>query len=105
MTDRDLQAAWQVFRLALRYDAGVYAKEYLPRVGSLPLEPTDPERLEPLVRGVLAALDGDAVAEEASPVLRAFRQTFRPTVEQKDRRKLAKAFEAYARAWRARATP
>jgi hypothetical protein len=82
----------------------MYAKAHLPRIRQLPLEPTDPEQLEPIVRAVLAELDRDSVAEQASPVLRAVQKAFKPSDEERDRRKLKKAFDAYLRAWRARPT-
>jgi hypothetical protein len=103
LADKALDSAWQVFRLTLRYDAGMYAKALLPRIRQLPLEPTDPEQLEPLVRAVLAELDRNSVAEQASPVLRAVQKAFKPSEEERDRRKLKKAFDAYLKAWRARA--
>ncbi|MBK8594788.1 MAG: hypothetical protein IPP07_31605 [Holophagales bacterium] len=102
MADKSLGAAWQVFRFTLRDTAAEYAKAHMTRIASLPLEPTDPDRVAPFVSAVLAELDRSSVADEASPVLRAMQKTFRPTREQKYRRRLAKAFDAYGSAWRAR---
>jgi len=99
----DLGATWQVFRFTLRDTAAEHARGHLPRIAALPLEPTEPDRLEPVVRAVLAALDRDSTAEEASPVLRAVKKAFRPSAEERDRKRLKKAFDAYARVWRSRA--
>ena len=103
MTEKGLGATWQVFRFTLRGTASEYAKAHLPRIATLPLEPADPERLAPIVNAVLAELDRSSVADEASPVLRSLKKVFRPSPEERDRRRLKKAFDAYARAWRARA--
>jgi hypothetical protein len=103
LADKSLGATWQVFRFTLRDTASEYAKAHVHRISSLPLEPTDPERLEPIVSAVLAELDRDSAAEEASPVLRAIKKTFSPSREEKYRKRLKKAFDAYAGAWRARA--
>ncbi|MCL4809541.1 MAG: hypothetical protein KJ062_17390 [Thermoanaerobaculia bacterium] len=103
MTEKGLGATWQVFRLTLRGTASEYAKAHVPRVSTLPLEPADPEWLAPMVNAVLAELDRTSVADEASPVLRSLKQAFRPSPEQRERRRLQKAFDAYARAWQARA--
>ncbi len=73
------------------------------RVSSFPLEPTDPERLAPVVDAILAELDRSSVAEEASPVLRAIKKTFQPSREEQYRKRLKKAFDAYVGAWKARA--
>ena len=102
MTEKGLGASWQVFRFTLRDTAAEHAKGHVQRIGSLPLEPTDPERLAPIVGAVLAALDRDSTADEASPVLRAVKKAFRPSQGERDRRRLKKAFDAYAREWRAR---
>jgi hypothetical protein len=102
--DKALGASWQVFRLTLRDTASEYARTHVPRIASLPLEPTDPERLAPLVDAILGELDRDSAVDEASPVLRAVKKAFRPSPEERDRRRLKKAFDAYARAWRVRAT-
>ncbi len=103
MTEMNLGANWQLFRFTLRDTAAEYAKAHVPRIAGLPLEPTDPERLAPVVEAVLAELDRSSVAEEASPVLRALKRTFRPSREEKYRKRLKKAFESYAGAWKARA--
>jgi hypothetical protein len=103
MTEKRLGASWQVFRFTLRDTAGEYAKAHLARVSAFPLEPTDPERLAPVVDAILAELDRSSVAEQASPVLRGIRKAFWPTREEKYRKRLRKAFDAYARVWRARA--
>lgn len=103
MTEKKLGASWQVFRFTLRDTAGEYAKAHLARVSSLPLEPTDPERLAPVVDAILAELDRSSVAEEASPVLRAIKKTFKPSREEQYRKRLKKAFDAYVGAWKARA--
>ncbi|HYN42247.1 MAG TPA: hypothetical protein VE129_10750 [Thermoanaerobaculia bacterium] len=103
MTEKRLGASWQVFRFTLRDTAGEYAKAHMSRVAALPLEPTDPERLVPVVDAILAELDRSSVEEEASPVLRAIKKAFRPSREEKYRKRLKKAFDAYARAWKARA--
>lgn len=100
MTETGLGASWQVFRFTLRDTAAEYAKAHVQRIATLPLEPTDPERIAPVVDAVFAELERDAVVEEASPVLRAVRRVFRPSGEERDRRRLRKAWEAYARAWR-----
>ena len=100
--DKALGATWQVFRLTLRDAASEYARAHVARISSLPLEPTDPERLAPVVQAVLSELQRDSVAEEASPVLRAVKKAFRPSPEERDGRRLKKAFDAYARAWKAR---
>jgi hypothetical protein len=102
MTEKKLGASWQVFRLTLRDTAGEYAKAHLARVSSFPLEPTDPERLAPVVDAILAELDRSSAAEEASPVLRAIKKAFRPSREEKSRKRLKSAFDAYVTAWRAR---
>ena len=102
MTDSALGATWQVFRFTLRDTAAEFARAHLARISSLPLEPTDPERLEPVVHGVLAELERSSDADEASPVLRAVKKAFRPSLEERYRRRLKKAFEAYVRAWGAR---
>ena len=102
MTDKALDAAWQVFRFTLRDTVAEYARAHAPRIATVPLEPTDPERLETIVHGVLAELERTSDADEASPVLRAARRAFRPTNEEKYRRRLKKAFDAYVRAWQAR---
>ncbi len=101
-TETSLGATWQVFRFTLRDTAAEYARAHVQRISSLPLEPTDPERLIPIVRAVLEELERTSDADEASPVLRAVRKAFRPSNEEKYRRRLKKAFEAYARAWQAR---
>lgn len=101
MTEKGLGATWQVFRFTLRDTAAEWAKGHSARVGSLPLEPTDPERLAPMVRAVLAELDRDSTADEASPVLRAVRKAFKPSQEEKDRRRLKTSFDAYVKAWQA----
>ena len=103
MTEKKLGASWQVFRLTLRDTAGEYAKAHVHRISSFPLEPTDPERLAPIVDAILAELDRSSVEEEASPVLRAIKKAFWPSREEKYRKRLKKAFDAYARAWQARA--
>jgi len=100
--EKALGASWQVFRLTLRDVAAEYARAHAARIASLPLEPTDPERLAPVVHAVLSELQRDSVAEEASPVLRAVKKTFRPSAEERDERRLKRAFDAYARAWQAR---
>ncbi len=82
--------------------AADYARSQGSRVTALPLEPTDPERLAPLVGAVLGELERRVVASEASPVLRAVRNAFRPIPEEKTRRRLKRAFLAYAKAWRAK---
>jgi hypothetical protein len=102
LTEKGLGATWQVFRLTLRGTASEYAKGHVPRVSTLPLEPADPEWLAPIVNAVLAELDRSSVADEASPVLRSIKQAFRPSPEQRERRRLKRAFDAYARAWQAR---
>lgn len=102
MTDKGLDATWQVFRFKLRSTVSEHAKAHAPRIATLPLEPTDPERLAPIVDAVLSELDRRSVADEASPVLRSLRKVFRPSREERDGRRLKKAFDAYARAWRAR---
>ena len=101
MTEKGLGSSWQVFRLTLRDTASEYARAHAPRVASLPLEPTDPERLAPVVRAVLGELDRDLAADEASPVLRLVKRTFTPSREERDRRRLKKTFDAYVKAWRA----
>jgi hypothetical protein len=103
LTDKELGATWQVFRFTLRGTASEYAKAHVPRVSTLPLEPADPEWLAPIVDAVLAELDRSSVADEASPVLRSFKKAFRPSPEQREWRRLKKAFDAYSRAWQARA--
>jgi hypothetical protein len=103
LADSELRKSWQVFRFTLRDTAGEYAKAHLARIASLPLEPTDPERLAPVVHAVLAELDRDAAADEASPVLRAVRRTFRPSPEERERRRLKRSFDAFTRAWQAQA--
>lgn len=103
MPEKKLGASWQVFRLTLRDTAGEYARAHLARVSAFPLEPTDPERLAPVVDSILAELDRSSVEEEASPVLRAIKKTFWPSREEKYRKRLKKAFDAYARVWKARA--
>ena len=103
MTEKKLGASWQVFRFTLRDTAGEYAKAHLARVSAFPLEPTDPERLAPVVYAILAELDRSSVEEEASPVLRAIKRAFRPSREEKYRKRLKKTFDAYTRVWRARA--
>lgn len=103
MKEKKLGATWQVFRLTLRDTAGEYARAHLARVSAFPLEPTDPERLAPVVDAILAELDRSSVAEEASPVLRAIKKAFRPSREEKYRKRLKRAFDAYAGAWKARA--
>ncbi len=103
MKEKGLGPTWQVFRFTLRGTASEYAKAHVPRIASLPLEPTDPERLAPVVNAVLAELDRSSVADEASPVLRSLKKAFRPSPEERERRRLKKAFDAYARAWQARA--
>ncbi len=103
MTEMKVRASWQVFRLTLRDTAGEYAKAHQARISAFPLEPTDPERLAPVVDAILAELDRSSVAEEASPVLRAIKKTFKPSREEKYRKRLKKAFDAYASAWKARA--
>lgn len=103
MTEKKLGATWQVFRLTLRDTAGEYARAHLARVSAFPLEPTEPERLAPVVDAILAELDRSSVADEASPVLRAINRTFRPSREEKYRKRLKKAFDAYASAWKAKA--
>lgn len=105
MTEKGLAATWQVFRFTLRGTVSEHAKAHAPRVATLPLEPTDPDRLAPIVDAVLAELDRKSMADEASPVLRALRRVFRPSADERARRKLTKAFDAYARAWRARPAP
>ena len=102
MSDKSLGATWQVFRFTLRDTAAEYAKAHVHRIASLPLEPVGPERLATVVNGVLAELDRDSVAEVASPVLRSIQKVFRPTREQKYRRRLKKAFDAYTKAWQAK---
>lgn len=102
MTDKQLDASWQVFRFLLRDTAAEFARAHVARISSFPLEPTDPERLEPVVDAVLSELDRDSEAKEASPVVRAVRKAFAPSPEERDRKKLKKAFDAYSRAWRAR---
>ena len=52
---------------------------------------------------ILAELDRSCAAEEASPVLRVIKRTFRPSREEQYRKRLKKAFDAYSGAWRARA--
>lgn len=101
MTEKGLGSSWQVFRFTLRDTAAEYAKAHAPRIASLPLEPTDPERLAPIVRAVLGELDRDSAADEASPVLRMVKRAFMPSREERDRRRLKKTFDAYAKAWRA----
>ncbi|MBK6406193.1 MAG: hypothetical protein IPN03_23180 [Holophagales bacterium] len=103
MTEKALGATWQVFRLTLRDTAGEYARAHLARVSAFPLEPTAPERLAPVVDAILAELDRSCAAEEASPVLRVIKRTFRPSREEQYRKRLKKAFDAYSGAWRARA--
>ncbi len=102
MTDKRLGSTWQVFRLTLRYTAATNTKDLMHRIQQLPLEPTDPERLAPLVHAVFSEIDRDSEAEEKSPVLRAVQKAFRPTEGQKDRRKLKKSFDAYVKAWQAK---
>lgn len=102
MTDKGLDATWQVFRFKLRSTVSEHAKAHAPRIATLPLEPADPEWLAPIVDAVLAELDRRSVADEASPILRSLKNAFRPSPEQKERRRLKKAFDAYARAWQAR---
>ena len=58
--------------------------------------------MAPVVNAVLAELDRSSVADVASPVLRSIQMVFRPTREQKHRRQLKKAFDAYTKAWQAR---
>ena len=103
MTEKKLGASWQVFRFTLRDTAGEYAKAHVPRVAALPLEPTDPERLAPVIHAILSELDRSSIAEQASPVLRVISKTFWPSREEKYRKRLKKAFDAYAKVWRARA--
>ena len=107
MSDKSLGATWQVFRFTLRDTAAEYAKAHVHRIASFPLEPVDPESVAAAVNAVLAELDRSSVADEASPVLRAIQRVFRPTREQKYRRRLQKAFAGYTRAWlfRFRRTP
>ena len=103
MTEKGLRASWQVFRLTLRDTAAEYAKAHVQRISSFPLEPVDPESVAPAVDAILAELDRSSVVEEASPVLRAIKKAFSPSREEKYRKRLKKAFDAYASAWRARA--
>jgi hypothetical protein len=103
LTDKGLGATWQVFRFRLRDTASEYAHAHVPRISTLPLEPADPERLAPIVNAVLAELDRSSVADEASPVLRSLKKALRPSPEERDRRRLRKAFDVYTRAWQARA--
>ncbi len=100
--ERRIGATWEVFRLTLRMTAAEFARSHGSRVAVLPLEPTDPERLAPLVGAVLGELERQVTASEASPVLRAIRSAFRPIPEEKSRRRLKKAFLAYAKAWKAK---
>ena len=103
LADKNLGATWQVFRFTLRDTASEYAKAHVHRIASFPLEPVEPGHVAAVVNAVLAELDRSSAADEASPVLRAIQKIFRPTREQKYRRRLQKAFNAYARAWKARA--
>ena len=100
--ERKVAATWEVFRLTLRMTAAEFARSHGSRVAVLPLEPTDPERLAPVVGAVLGELERQVVASEASPVLRAVRNAFWPIPEEKSRRRLKRAFLAYAKAWRAK---
>lgn len=103
MTEKRLGASWQVFRFTLRDTAAEYAKVHMGRIAALPLEPTDPERLAPVVDAILAELDRSSVSEEASPVLRTIKRTFWPSREEKYRKRLKKAFDDYHGVWKVRA--
>lgn len=104
MVDKSLGATWQVFRFTLRDTVAEYAKAHASRMSSFPLEPVEPSNVAPVVNAVLAELDRSSAADEESPVLRAVQRTFRPTREQKYRRRLQKAFDAYGKTWRVRAS-
>jgi hypothetical protein len=103
LADKTLGATWQVFRFTLRDTASEYAKAHVHRIASFPLEPVEPGNVAAVVNAVLAELDRSSAADEASPVLRSIQKLFRPTREQKYRRRLQKAFGAYTRAWKVRA--
>lgn len=101
MSRKELDAAWRVFRLTLRDTALQFSKSYASRVNSIPLEAVDPERVAPLVHGVVGELDQMSTAGEASPVLRALKRALKPTEAERSRKRLATAFEQYAKAWNA----
>jgi len=102
---KELNAAWQVLRLALRTTAMEYADRHLPRVSALSGQPVDPVQVEQLATQMEAELEKQSGDGVASPVLRAFQRTFQPNRAEKDRRRLRKAFNEYLQAWNSEKKP
>jgi hypothetical protein len=98
---KELQSAWMVLRLAIRNAATQYAPRHVERAGTLGGQPLDPAQVEPLARRLNEELAQQAGEGEASPTVRFFKNTFRPSDAEKERRNLEKAFNAYLDAWRA----
>jgi hypothetical protein len=101
MTSKQLNDAWVLLRLNLRDISRDYVSNHKKAVEGLPLEPTDPERIAPMVKSMASELDRMAGGSEKSPVLRKIKKAFLPNDYEKSRRRIVKSFNVYLKAWAA----
>lgn len=101
MTSKQLKDAWVLLRLNLRDIARDYVSNHQKAVDALPPEPTDPERIAPMVKAIASELDRLAGGSEKSPVLRNIKKVFIPNDYEKSRRRIVKSFDVYLKAWAA----
>ena len=101
MSKRQVDAAWQLLRFTVRDSVREFMSDRASRADALPLEATEPERLAPLVGGVVSELEKQANEGEASPVKRLVKKTLMPNEAERARRRLVKAWQSYVKAWKA----
>lgn len=102
MAKKDLDSTWGILRFTLRDVAFEFATSNKTRVGALPSDPPDPERVLTVVKSVLGEIDAFSAGEQKSPVLRALKRTFSPNDAERAQKKLTKAYDAYLSAWEKR---
>ncbi|HEV8269092.1 MAG TPA: hypothetical protein VGR00_12695 [Thermoanaerobaculia bacterium] len=99
MSKKELSSAWSVLRFTLRDAAKQFSSANATRVGALPADPPDPERVELVVKSVLREIESIGEAGEKSPILRVLKRTIAPSDADKAAKKLTKAFNDYLKAW------
>jgi len=73
LSKKELSSAWSVLRFTLRDATKQFSSANATRVGALPADPPDPERVELVVKSVLREIESIGEAGEKSPILRALK--------------------------------
>ncbi len=94
-----IKSAWVILRLGIRDAARTHRSPQMSRADALPVDPPEPEKVEPILRRLVEELSLEAAEGEKSPTMRLLKQTFKPNKAELQRRNLEKAFKDYRKAW------